>query len=70
MKAKISNFWWQHAHSLGVWWIILGIITASFGIYIVYNEGIGMIWEVVLGVAFLIAGVKTLRAYNKREAKQ
>ena len=70
MKAKIINFWWSHAHSLGIWWVILGIIIIAFGIYIVYDEGVGMIWEVVIGVNILTAGIKVIRAYNKREAKQ
>lgn len=70
MKTKIINFWWRHAYSLGVWWIILGVITIALGIYIVYDEGIGMIWAVAIGIAILIAGVKAIQAHNKREARE
>lgn len=68
MKAKISNFWWQHAYSLGAWWIVLGIITVAFGTYVVYDEGVRMIWEVVLGIVILVAGVKTIQSSKKRKA--
>ena len=70
MKTKIANFWWRHAHSLGVWWIVLGTFTISYGIYIIYVEGAKMVLGMIVGIAILAVGIRTIRAYNKREVKQ
>ena len=67
MKTKIANFWWQHAHSLGVWWIILGIFTSSYGVYMVYAEGAKMMLGIIVGIAILVAGVKAVHTCNKRK---
>ena len=68
MKAKITNFWWKHAHSLGVWWIILGTFTISYGVYMIYTEGVKMMLGMIVGIIILVAGIKAIQTYNKRKA--